>query len=78
MRRGDLVVHASGLVGHLAAIAIAQMFADIHGESTSATAEADTLGTELATIALFAVQLIVVVAVIGRVEALAAQIYTGN
>ena len=50
------------------------MFADVHGEGTSATTESVSLGSELSAIALFAPQGIVVGVHVGRVQSFVAKI----
>ena len=68
-----LSIHTRWFVGH-SWISVTQVFADVHGEGTSATTESVSLGSELSAIALFAPQGIVVGVHVGRVQSFVAKV----
>lgn len=71
---GNMHKHKHKHLRHLAAVLVAQMLANVHAEGAGAQAKAEPLRTKLATIALLAIELIIVAIVVGRVETLAAQL----
>ena len=62
-----------GYDGRMHSLVLGHVLALIHGQAASATAESVALGPEFAAVAGFAVQLVLVLGAICRVEQLAAQ-----